>query len=134
MCISAVEALSYSDLKDIILNFWTDLSTVMDWIQNQEAWLVFLRNRVKEIRNLKTPKCWRHVPGTFNPAVLPSRGCIIHQLIASRLWEGPSCLKDNSTSWPSSEYTLDLKSISEEKIKKEITSASYFSNQTSACH
>jgi hypothetical protein len=79
--------------KDITLFFWGDSSAVIARIKRDDHWGVFVWNRLQEIRDLTSKVSWRHVPGVMNPAVLPSRGCTVHQLIQSRWWEGPHCLK-----------------------------------------
>ena len=78
---SILEALN---LKSVDVNYWSDSSTVLAWINRQKNWDTFVFNRVKEIREFSSPEQWRHVPGHLNPADLPSRGCNVKQLIDSR--------------------------------------------------
>ncbi|KAJ8892412.1 hypothetical protein PR048_004992 [Dryococelus australis] len=40
---------------DIPIYFWTDSTTVIAWIQRQEEWSVFVRNQIKEVRELTKP-------------------------------------------------------------------------------
>lgn len=55
-------------------------------------WKQFIMNRVIEIRSLVPPSCWRHCPGTQNPADIPSRGVSSQELQDKMtLWlHGPS--------------------------------------------
>ncbi|XP_071035402.1 uncharacterized protein [Parasteatoda tepidariorum] len=49
--------------------FWMDSTTALQWIQREESWSVFVRNRVKEILKASTKESWRHIPGDCNPAI-----------------------------------------------------------------
>ena len=48
-----------------------------------------------------SPEQWRHIPGTLNPADLPTRGLSVSDLAESDVWmEGPTFLKDDESTWP----------------------------------
>ena len=106
------------DFKDVTAYYWTDSSTVVARINRQDNWSVFVSNRVKEIRDISESKQWRHIPGPQNPADLPSRGCTVNQLLASRWWEGPEWLKENRENWP----TAQDSSGNEAEINSELKS------------
>lgn len=109
------------DWKDVPVYGWCDSSTVLAWIQRQEEWSVFVRNRVREIRELGSFVVWRHVPGQMNPADLPSRGCTIAQLLKLRWWEGPSWLYNGEDAWPQSHCTYVEEEVASERIVKKAT-------------
>ena len=72
---------------------YTDSKVVLCWIHGHDKdWKPFVQNRTDEIRKLVSPSQWRHCPGKYNPADLPSRGVTISELIASVWFQGPSWL------------------------------------------
>ncbi|UYV80892.1 hypothetical protein LAZ67_19002111 [Cordylochernes scorpioides] len=99
------------------VTLWTDSSTVIAWLGRKNEWNVFVRNRVKEIRDTVNNKNWRFVHGKLNPADLPSRGCSIVQFVSTNWWEGPEWLKGKKESWPNFEPTIDEEEILKEKRK-----------------
>ena len=112
------KALSIQDIEEY---YWTDSTSVLHWINHDDAWTVFVKNRVKEIRNLTDRTKWRHVPGTENPADLPSRGCSTKKLIESRWWEGPQWLKLSEKEWPHYTPIDDEESVNTERRKIALT-------------
>lgn len=79
---------------------WTDSMVALYWVRNeQREWKQFVQNRVNEIRSLVPPECWRHCPGTCNPADIPSpsRGISPSQLNSYSLWfNGPEWLMQSN--------------------------------------
>ena len=82
--------------------FWTDSENVWYWVRNQSReFKPFVANRIGELQRTSSPEQWRHVPGTVNPADLPTRGLSAMALAESEVWmEGPAFLKDDESTWP----------------------------------
>ncbi|UYV84151.1 hypothetical protein LAZ67_X001338, partial [Cordylochernes scorpioides] len=87
--------------------YWTDSTTALSWIKTNRQWGTFVNNRVKEICNTSGPNKWFYVPGSLNPADLPSRGCSVLQLKRTRWWEGPEWLKQPQDHWPKQLFHSD---------------------------
>ncbi|GFV82674.1 uncharacterized protein TNCV_1619031 [Trichonephila clavipes] len=105
------------NLEDIPSLYWTDSSTALYWIQHEDHWGTFVNNRVEEIRNLSSKEAWKHLPGTCNPADLPSSGCSVQRFLKSRWWEGPQWLKLPEKDWPVTVSQCNLEEILKERKK-----------------
>ncbi|KAJ8909823.1 hypothetical protein NQ315_003701 [Exocentrus adspersus] len=77
----------------------------------------FSENRIAEIRKLTPVERWYHLPGTSNPADLPSRGCSPKQLLESKWWEGPNWLYEDPEIWPFSNFDNNEEEICAERKK-----------------
>ncbi len=109
-CLELMGAILSSRLAKSILNvltvdrviYWTDSENVYYWVRNQSRELKpFVANRIGEIQRTTSPEQWHHVPGTINPADIPTRGLSAADLGESTFWiEGPPFLRDNETAWP----------------------------------
>ena len=82
--------------------FWSDSINVLCWIRNDvKQFQSFVAHRVSEIREATDPEQWQHVPGSQNPADLPSRGVALDVLKSSDLWwNGPPFLVEARENWP----------------------------------
>ncbi|GBN38796.1 hypothetical protein AVEN_75281-1 [Araneus ventricosus] len=115
LCRSVLSALQWDNVKQ---HYWTDSTTMLDWIQREELWSVFVNNRVQEIRKLTDPTLWELRPGAQNPSDLPSRGCSADQLSCSRWWEGPIWLLQTQENWPVTKPVFDEQSVLKERRKQ----------------
>ena len=79
--------------------YWTDSTTVLQWIQSEKKQNTFVANRVGEILECSSKDDWRHVPGTMNPADYGTRGFTPTQLKESVWLSGPEWLTDVQK-WP----------------------------------
>ena len=70
---------------------YTDSKVSLYWITGlNKEWKQFVQNRVTEIGRLVPSPCWKHCPGSINPADLPSQGITPIELSVSHLWHcGP---------------------------------------------
>lgn len=88
--------------KDNKVYCWTDSAVVLAWLKRQETWKAFVTNRVKEICMNTNKEVWNHLPGIYNPADLPSRGCSAKTLLETQWWTGPKWLYLDEKEWPRS--------------------------------
>ncbi|XP_035918682.1 uncharacterized protein LOC118516961 [Anopheles stephensi] len=81
---------------------WTDSMTVMHWLKSSpRRWKPFVANRVAQIQEETRISCWRHVPGSDNPADDISRGLRPEELLqCERWWQGPRWLSYGQEEWP----------------------------------
>ena len=96
--------------QDIPTHFWTDSTAVLSWIKSTENWKSFVWNRIEADQ-----RC-RLVPGTMNPADLPSRGCRVSRFLGSWWWEGLNWLKEE-TILATTELRHDEDKVMEERKK-----------------
>lgn len=81
--------------------FWTDSSTVWNWIRATAAFYqTFVSHRVGEIQVLTEPSEWRFVPGRLNPADGATRSELECEAIRPDWLEGPSFLHGPEDQWP----------------------------------
>jgi hypothetical protein len=81
--------------------FWTDSSTVRNWIRATASYYqVYVSNRVGEIQTLTEPEEWRFVPGKLNPADEATRSVIEEEGLSQRWLNGPEFLFQPESEWP----------------------------------
>ena len=74
--------------------FWTDSTISLHRIRNVNTeYKQFVENRLTRIREHSEIAQWWYIPTDLNPADLPSRGCLAHELVMNGLWvHGPSLI------------------------------------------
>ena len=80
--------------------FWTDSSTVRNWIQAPIAYYqVYVSNRIGEIQTI-TGSEWRFIPGKYNPADAATRSALDGELLPYIWWTGSEFLRQSEEFWP----------------------------------
>ena len=120
--------------------FWTDSTTVLQYINNESRrFHRFLATRLEEIHEHTKSEQWRYVPGKLNPADDGSRGVPIEAFLSNcRWWSGPEFLYKDIDHWPEIK-TAEIPDDDQEVLKKRVcksTSTSYsaFPNYCNAYH
>ncbi|XP_046630675.1 uncharacterized protein LOC124310754 [Daphnia pulicaria] len=81
--------------------FWTDSSTVRNWVRALSGdYQVYVSNRIGEIQTLSDPSEWRFVPGVLNPADAATRSQLDYRAIPAWWLDGPPFLYQEETAWP----------------------------------
>ncbi|XP_076384045.1 uncharacterized protein LOC143261513 [Megalopta genalis] len=90
------------------VNFWTDSTIVLNWIQKEPCTLkTFVANRVADIQGKTDIAAWRHVRSQDNPADLLSRGQSPAQFLRDSNWRhGPEWLSTIESTWPKSKFDI----------------------------
>ena len=93
-----LSTLSNVIFKEIVI--WSDSEACLQWIRNNKSNIVFVKNRVAEIKEIALNYKFYHVISQENPADCLSRGMKYSNFKNSRLWfSGPEWLV-NSDNWP----------------------------------
>lgn len=67
------------------ISYWCDSQVVLAWIRSNELHEeVYVRNRIKIIRELTNKMCWRYIPTDQNPADIISRGRTVRKLLTTK--------------------------------------------------
>ena len=105
---------------------WTDSMTALCWIKNERMWKQYVQHRVQEIRNLTSKDSWRHCPGEFNPADIPSRGLSAKELSTnSTWWNGAEFLYRPEAEWPVNRLTESEDKVALEEAVKNPPAITY---------
>ncbi len=102
--------------------FWTDSTSVLKYIKNEDKWFhTFVANRITAIREVSSPSQWRHVCSKDNPADAASRGVKVADFVRNRSWlEGPRFLWKSEEDWPAN-YSGDVQlDANDPEVKKEV--------------
>ena len=106
-------------LKDVDIlenRMWSDSSTVLHWLKDQGRYSVFVKNRVKQIKDLSTSikATWLHVPTADNPADQGTRANKPEPL--TNLWlKGPAWMSGDD--WPQQPEILETEESNKERSK-----------------
>lgn len=101
---------------------YTDSQVALFWITGlNKEWKQFVMNRVVEIRSLVPPSCWKHCPGTQNPADIPSRGASSQEFQNKlSLWlHGPNLLVTDHDMETGEMVTTPPDCLAEMRVRKE---------------
>ena len=98
----------YVDVTDV--KYWTD--SCIAWIKGcNREWKPWAENRVNKIRDFTMVDNWCHVPGTLNPADIPTRKInVINFSNCVMWWNGPDFLSKKERLWPSQNIQTSLTS------------------------
>lgn len=101
--------------------FWIDSRCVLAWLKTTNTVTTFVRNRVKEIREISNAK-FRYVPSAHNIADLPSRTCTTDDLRHNvDWWCGPQWLAQSECDWPPETESAKYDSPCELESEMEVT-------------
>lgn len=79
---------------------WSDLKYVLHWLHTSKLLLLFVENRLKEIRKA-TDKQIRYVSTADNPVDVATQGCTLKELAVNQLrWHRPFWLNQTEEYWP----------------------------------
>lgn len=108
--------------------FWTDSKVILGYIANESRrFHVYVANRVQEIHDKTSPKQWRYVETTSNPADEASRGLAAREIQNSKWICGPEFLWKEQGQWPDAmrteEMIVDEVSEQDPEVKRGVTMA-----------
>ena len=108
-----------SELKLLIVKrvLFTDSECVLHWIKATKQLLVFIQNRIDEIR-MEEDHIFGYVSSVQNPADFATRGLSALEISGCKLWwHGPDWLQYDESKWP----TSNLSDITSEKLERDLT-------------
>jgi hypothetical protein len=105
------------DISNVI--FWTDSTTVLQYINKSRRFHCFIATRLEEIHEYTQPEQWRYVPGRLNPADDGSRGLPVESFL-SKWWSEPEFLYEDVNQWPELKIAYQLLEDDQEVLKKRV--------------
>ena len=94
---------------------WSDNEAAIQWVRNDNSKIVYVKNRVAEIREHAVNYQIFHVPTGENPADLVTRGVEVKDLTSRSLWfKGPPWLPVEN-SWPCQKQDIVVYGITVER-------------------
>ena len=120
------------DMEINQITFYTDSKVVLGYIQNESRrFYVYVANRVQTIRKISSPKQWKYIDTSENPADLSTRCLNARSLTGSDWLTGPSFLRDpNRTAAEDEEDEIPLNENDPEVRKNTVS----LKTQTSKHH
>ena len=120
------------DMEINQVTFYTDSKVVLGYIQNESRrFYVYVANRVQTIRKISSPKQWKYIDTSDNPADLSTRCLNARSLTGSDWLTGPSFLRDpNRTAAEDEEDEIPLNENDPEVRKNTVS----LKTQTSKHH
>ena len=118
------------------LHVYTDSQCVLKWINTEKDLSVFVRNRVKEIKE-DSEILFGYVSTKENPADVATRGSDVRSLAENDIWwHGPKWLTESESEWPGlpGHNEDDPEYESEIKKAKPLKGIGLFSTQSSEEH
>ncbi|XP_063838164.1 uncharacterized protein LOC135087291 [Ostrinia nubilalis] len=104
------------DLEIEERTFWTDSSTVLQWLKaDPRKFKTFVAHRLAEIEELTRIQDWRWVPTKENPADDATRGTPNEFDENARWFKGPAFLYGNKEDWPARRFEVKEELTGEEK-------------------
>ena len=105
-------------LRDIDISrtvIWSDNEAAIQWVRNDNSKIIYVKNRVAEIRETSVEFQIFHVSSGENPADLVTRGVKVEDLVSNPLWlKGPNWLTCESL-WPSQKDEVVVYEITAER-------------------
>ena len=119
------------DIEINEITFYTDSKVVLSYIQNESRrFYVYVANRVQIIRKISSPKQWKYVDTSENPADLSTRCLNVQRLTGSAWLTGPSFLRDpNRTAAEDQEDEIPLNENDPEVRKNTVSLKTQISKQ-----
>nr|XP_034825593.1 uncharacterized protein LOC117983216 [Maniola hyperantus] len=109
------------DLRVLRKAYWTDSSTVLQWIKSDpRKFKTFVAHRLAEIEETTKIGQWRWVPTKENPADDATRGTPNDFDQAARWFQGPSFLRKNEEEWPVRRFENTNESQEEKEIRQQV--------------
>ena len=107
------KVLSDIDISRTVI--WSDNEAAIQWVRNDNSKIIYVKNRVAEIRETSVKFQIFHVSSGENPADLVTRGVKVEDLVSDPLWfKGPTWLLDESL-WPSQKDEVVVFEITAER-------------------
>ncbi|KAK6016282.1 Pao retrotransposon peptidase [Ostertagia ostertagi] len=94
---------------------WTDSTVALAWTETDKQVPIFVRNRVKTIKEHTADVSINYISTDCNPADIGTRGATLAELQELPLWwTGPSFLKQDKAQWTQSQTSMSLLSTEDQ--------------------